>query len=104
MAISLRDIGFTLGYELDKSSEAAVENSIQNLKSMATKLLGAIGIGFSLTQINTVVEEFRAVNRAIQSSVSGLADAAEAQQSILEAANEARVSYETMASTVSDLV
>lgn len=104
MATTLRDIGFRLGYDLDKQSEAKVEDSIKSLKDTATKLLGAIGIGFSLTKINGLVEEFRTVNRAIKSSVDGLGDVAEAERSILEAANESRTTYGAMADTVSDLV
>lgn len=104
MATTLRDIGFRLGYDLDKQSEAAVENSIKSLKDTATKLLGAIGIGFSLTKINELTEEFRTVNRAIKSAVDGLGDVDEAERSILEAANESRTTYESMANTVANLV
>lgn len=104
MATTLRDIGFRLGYDLDKQSEAKVEDSIRGLKDTATKLLGAIGIGFSLVQINAIVEEFRTVNRAIKSSVDGLGDVAEAEKAILEAANESRTTYGAMADIVSDLV
>lgn len=104
MAVTVRDIGFRLGYDLDKQTEARVEDSIKGLKSMATKLLGAIGIGFGLTQINSIVEEFRTVNRAIKSSVDGLGDLEAAEKSILEAANDSRTTYESMATTVSNLV
>jgi len=104
MATTLRDIGFRLGYDLDKQSEAKVENSIKSLKDTATKMLGAIGIGFSLTRINALTEEFRTVNRAIKSSVQGLGDVAEAQRSILKAANDSRTTYESMANTVANLV
>ena len=104
MATTLRDIGFRLGYDLDKQSEAAVEDSIKSLKDTATKLLGAIGIGFSLTKINELTEEFRTVNRAIKSAVDGLGDVDEAERSILEAANESRTTYESMANTVANLV
>ena len=104
MATTVRDIGFRLGYDLDKQTEAKVEDSIKGLKNMATKLLGAIGIGFSLIQINSIVEEFRTVNRAIKSSVDGLEDLEVAEKSILEAANDSRTTYESMATTVSNLV
>lgn len=104
MATTLRDIGFRLGYDLDKQSEAKVEDSIRGLKDTATKLLGAIGIGFSLVQINAIVEEFRTANRAIKISVDGLGDVAEAEKAILEAANESRTTYGAMADIVSDLV
>ena len=72
MATTLRNIGFLLGYKIDKQSEQAVENSIQDLKNMATKALGAIGIGFSLVQLNTVVEEFSRIKNQIRSATAEL--------------------------------
>lgn len=104
MAVSLRDIGFRLGYDLDKQSEAKVEDSIKSLKNMATKLLGAIGVGFSLTQINALAEEFNGINDKISYAVKGLAEEKEAQQAILKAANDTKSSYADMADIVSDLV
>lgn len=104
MALSLRDIGFRLGYDLDKQSEAKVEDSIKSLKNMATKLLGAIGVGFSLTQINALAEEFNGINDKISYAVKGLAEEKEAQQAILKAANDTKSSYADMADIVSDLV
>ena len=104
MATTLRDIGFRLGYDLDKASEAKVEDSIKSLKDTATKLLGAIGIGFSLAQVNALIEEFATINRSIKSSVAGLGDVEEAERLVLEAANESRTTYGAMADIVSDLV
>ena len=104
MATTLRDIGFRLGYDLDKASEAKVEDSIKSLKDTATKLLGAIGIGFSLVQVNALIEEFSTINRSIKSSVAGLGDVEEAERLVLEAANESRTTYGAMADIVSDLV
>lgn len=102
--ITVRDIGFIFGFKTDKESEKQVENSIQGLKDMATKLLGAIGIGFSLAAVNQLTEEFRTVNRAIGNAVEGLNDVEESERAILEAANASRTSYEAMADTVTDLV
>lgn len=103
MAVSLRDIGFRLGYDLDEQSEAKVESSIKNLKSMAGKLLGAIGVGFSLVQINALAEEFGSINTKISYAVKGLTDEKVAQQAILKAANDTKTSYSAMADIVSDL-
>lgn len=103
MAVSLRDIGFRLGYDLDEQSEAKVESSIKNLKSMAGKLLGAIGVGFSLVQINALTEEFGSINTKISYAVKGLTDEKVAQQAILKAANDTKTSYSAMADIVSDL-
>lgn len=103
MATTLREIGFKLGYDVDKASEKKAEDSIKSLKDTATKLLGAIGIGFSLVKINGLVEEFGAVNNGIRSIVDSTEEAAEAQQTVLKAANDCRMSYADMATTVSNL-
>lgn len=103
MATTLREIGFKLGYDVDKASEKKAEDSIKSLKDTATKLLGAIGIGFSLVKINSLIEEFGAVNNGIRSIVDSTEEAAEAQQTVLKAANDCRMSYADMATTVSNL-
>lgn len=38
----------SFGYEIDRNSEKQAESSIQGIKSMASKLLGAIGVVFSI--------------------------------------------------------
>ncbi len=91
-------------YEVDKGSESKAQASIKGLYSLATGLLGAIGIGFSLTSINTLMEEFGAVNTQISSAVSGSTDLAQAQDKILSSANDLRASYEDTANSVSTLV
>lgn len=103
MATTLREIGFKLGYDVDKASEKKAEDSIKSMKDTATKLLGAIGIGFSLVKINGLIEEFGAVNNGIRSIVDSTEEAAEAQQTVLKAANDCRMSYADMATTVSNL-
>ena len=104
MATTLRNIGFLLGYKIDKQSEQAVENSIQDLKNMATKALGAIGIGFSLVQLNTVVEEFSRIKNQIRSATAELGDQKDIQQEILASATATRTSYAETAKTISNLV
>jgi phage-related protein len=44
VALTLRDIGFRLGYELDEKSVNNVESSIKSLKEQATKMLGGIAV------------------------------------------------------------
>lgn len=100
----IRDIAIAFGVEVDEKSVAAAENSINDLKSMATKVLGAIGIGFSLVQLNAIAEEFNGINDKIRSATSGLGEQKEIQQKILEAAQETRSSYGDMASKVSQLI
>lgn len=54
--MTLRDIAVAFGIEVDQRSVGAAENAIKGVKSMATKLLGAIGIGFSIAGIANLAE------------------------------------------------
>lgn len=102
--MTLRDIALALGFEVDESSASAAENRITDIKNMATKLLGAIGIGFSLVQLNEIAEEFAGINEEILNATSALGDQADIQQDILDTANEIRMSYSDTASMISTLV
>ncbi len=102
--MTIRDIAIAFGYELDPSSEKKVNNSINNLKSMATKALGAIGIGFSLSQANALIEQFKATNLQLKSVTGNLADQGKLQDDIMQKAASTRVSYATTAKAVSDYV
>ena len=102
--MTIRDIGILLGYDIDENSEQAAENSIKSLKSMATKMLGAIGIGFSLAQLNSLSEEFGRVNTQIRTATAGLEEQSEVQQKILDSANATRTSYSDAANVISKLM
>ena len=102
--MTIRDIGILLGYDIDENSEQAAENSIKSLKSMATKMLGAIGIGFSLAQLNSLSEEFGRVNTQIRTATAGLDEQSEVQQKILASANATRTSYADAANVISKLM
>ena len=54
--MTIRDIAVAFGFEIDKKSERETEGAIKNLKSLATKLLGAIGIGFSIAGLGNLAE------------------------------------------------
>ena len=43
--MTIRDIAIAFGFVVDRRSERETENSIKGIKNLATKLLGAIGIG-----------------------------------------------------------
>lgn len=101
--VTIRDIAIAFGYEVDKSSEKKVNDSIQSLKSTATKLLGAIGVGFSLAKLKDLSEEFGSVNDKIRDATRGMGEQADIQKAILDAANGARQSYGDMADTVGKL-
>ncbi len=102
--MTIRDIGILLGYDIDENSEQEAENSIKSLKSMATKMLGAIGIGFSLAQLNALSEEFGRVNTQIRTATAGLEEQSEVQQKILASANATRTSYADAANVISKLM
>lgn len=102
--MTLREIFFALGYEVDRNSESRAEQSIKSLKGTATKLLGAIGLGFSLVQLNAISEEFTRINDQIRNSTGGLEEQAAVQQKILASANATRTSYGDAAKVISNLV
>lgn len=54
--MTLRELFFSLGYKVDSSSEKKAERSINDLKSMAKKALGAIGIGFSISGLANLAQ------------------------------------------------
>ena len=93
-----------VGFKVNTGDVQKVNDTISDIKSTATKLLGAIGIGFSLANMNALVEEFDAINDKINFAVSGLGDAKEAQKDILAAANAVKTSYSDMADVVKHLV
>lgn len=93
-----------VGFKVDQSSVTKVNNTISDIKSTATKVLGAIGIGLSLTAVNALVEEFGRVNEQVKNSTAALGDQAEIQKKIMQSARETRSSYAATASVISDLV
>lgn len=55
--ITIRDIGILFGYEVDKASEDKVEDSVKELKNMASKALGAIGLTLSIAGISSAIKD-----------------------------------------------
>lgn len=93
-----------VGFKVREGDVKKVNGTISNIKNAATKLLGAIGIGFSLTKINALVEEFGRVNEQVKNSTAALGDQAEIQKKIMESARQTRSSYAETAGVISDLV
>lgn len=54
--MTIRDIGILFGYKVDQASEQKVEGSIKSLKSMASKVLGAVGITLSAAGIKSTID------------------------------------------------
>ena len=82
----------------------AAKSGIDEIKSYAKKLLGTLGIGFSLTQINNLVEEFGGINDTIRGATREMGDQADIQQKILQGAQDCREEYGAMAGDVTKLV
>lgn len=92
-----------VGFKVREGDVKKVNDSIKSIKSTATKLVGAIGIGFSLTKINALVEEFGAANKQITSAVGEMENMDAVQGQVLQKANAARLAYTDMAGYVSNL-
>lgn len=92
-----------VGFKVREGDVKKVNDSIKSIKSTATKLLGAIGIGFSLTKINALVEEFGAANKQITSAVGEMENMDAVQGQVLQKANAARLAYTDMAGYVTNL-
>lgn len=54
--MTIRDIGILFGYKVDQASEQKVEGSIKSLKSIASKVLGAVGITLSVAGIKSAID------------------------------------------------
>ena len=102
--MTLPELFIALGYQIDETSEKKAEQGIQNLKDKATQILGAIGIGFSLANLNELSEEFRTTNDQIAQGTKLLGDQEEIQRKILDSANRTRTSYAETANMVTKLV
>ena len=91
------------GIEVEQKSVQNVNNTFNKVKSSFTKILGALGIGLSLKNMNQIIEEFNGLNKTIRASIDETENFEEATRGVLDAANGARVSYSLMAKSVSDL-
>lgn len=91
-------------FAVDESSVDNAKSAIDGIKSFAANALGAIGIGFSLTQVASLAEEFRTVNDAIRSATLEMENQDEIQQKILQGAKDCREEYGVMAGSVSRLI
>ena len=102
--MTIRNIMIALGFEVDDKSVSNAEKTIDGLKSMAAKALGALGVAFSLQGLNEIAEEYGAINNQIRSATEGMGEQAEIQQQILKAANNSRTAYGDTAKFVGNLV
>ena len=98
MAVTIAEFINKVGFKVKNEDVDKV------IKDTATKLLGAIGIGFSLTAVNGLVEEFTRVNNQIRNATEALGDQRDIQEEIMAAAEATRTSYSDTANVVSMLV
>lgn len=54
--MTIRDIVVAFGFEVDKNSEKEAKDVVKGIKSFASQMLGAIGIGFSIAGISGLAE------------------------------------------------
>ncbi|RKI90431.1 hypothetical protein D7V94_13435 [Parablautia intestinalis] len=102
--MTVRELFVAMGFKVDESSLNEVEKKINSVKSFAAKALGALGIGFSLAQMNTLAEEFNGINDQIKSATAGLGNQKEIQEKIMKSANDTKMSYADTAKVVGALV
>jgi len=102
--LTLAEFSNVIGFKVNNGDVQKVNNTFSKIKSTATRVLGAIGIGLSLTSMNALVEEFNRVKDQIRNSTSELGNQAEIQQKILEAATATRSQYAQTSKVVSNLV
>ena len=91
--MTIRNIMIALGFEVDDKSVSNAEKTIDGIKSMAAKALGALGVALSLQGLNEIAEEYGAINNQIRSATEGMGEQAEIQQQILKAAQNSRTAY-----------
>ena len=91
--MTIRDIAIAFGFVVDRRSERETENSIKGIKNLATKLLGAIGIGLSIAGISGLAEaaadaealrsQFSQVFGELEDEAASKLEAIEADTSVL---------------------
>lgn len=93
-----------ISFKTDQASLKQAQTAIVSFKSLATKVLGTLGVGLSLSWVKNITEEFSGINDAIRGATEGLGEQSEIQKKILASAQECRESYGKMAGYVDDLV
>lgn len=102
--MTVRELFVAMGFKVDESSLNEVEKKINSVKSFAAKTLGVLGIGFSLSQMNALAEEFNSINDQIKNATAGLGNQKEIQEKIMKSANDTKMSYADTAKVVGALV
>lgn len=88
----------------DEKSIQTVNNAISQLKHAARTALGAIGVGFSLRELNRMSEEFRSIQNSMKAVFGTSEELQDVQEKIKETTRDVRGEYDKIASNVTDLV
>lgn len=93
-----------IGFKVKNEDVNKVNSTVAQIKDKATKVLGAIGVAFSATALNNMIEDYGRVNDQIRNSTKALGDQKEIQEKILAAAGRTRTTYQQTATVVANLV
>lgn len=88
----------------DEQSIAAVNRSISTIKNFARIALGAIGVGFSLRELNRITESYRSMKNEMAAVFGSTEDLAAVQEKIKKTARDVSGEYERIADNVTTLV
>lgn len=77
---------------------------VEDIQQNSRNFLGAIGVGISLMELNSIAEEFNGINDQIRNATREMGEQTEIQQVILDTANNTRTSYGDTAKFVGALV
>ena len=88
----------------DEQSIAAVNRSISTIKNFARTALGAIGVGFSLRELNRMSESYRSMKNEMAAVFGSTEDLAAVQEKIKKTARDVSGEYERIADNVTTLV
>ena len=61
-----------LKFKTDQASLTQAQTAIIGFRQMATKVLGALGVGLSLSWLRGITEEFSDINDEIRGATEGL--------------------------------
>ena len=90
-------------FKVDQQSVNQVNNTVNNLRSMAMKALGMIGIGISIKELVAIADEFNQINDRINYAVGYAENMKDVQKDILAGANACKASYGSMAQSIVSL-
>lgn len=101
--MTLAELVNRVGFKVNNEDVQNVNSTIQSIKSTATKVLGFIGIGFSLSQLNALADEFNGINDKLNYALEYSEDMKDVQKEIVAAANNCKASYGDMVDTIVNL-